>query len=135
MYTRWHGSGVPFGPIRGPRARARPGFLRPIAMGILVERPTAANGGCDEEWPLCEDLPVAVTLMPRSREPRGGGDKPARPPCGTRFLHKSSPDTISEKPRVLRPRPALAPAPRVLRPRPALAPASRARACASRRPR
>src|SRR5450759_2510806 len=103
MHTRWPGSGVPFGPIRGPRARTRPGFLRPIATGILVERPTAANGGCDEEWPLCEDLPVAVTLIPRSRESRRGCGKPARPPCGTRFLHKSAPDTISEKPRVPRP--------------------------------
>ena len=103
MHTRWPGSGVPFGPIRGPHARTRPGFLRPIATGILVERPTAANGGCDEEWPLCEDLPVAVTLIPRSRESRRGCDKPARPPCGTRFLHKSSPDNIQEKPRVPRP--------------------------------
>src|SRR5664280_636387 len=103
MHTRWPGSGVPFGPIRGPRARTRPGFLRPIVTGILVERPTAANGGCDDEWPLWEDLPVAVTLIPPSRESRQGCDKPARPPCGTRFLHKSSPDSIQEKPRVPRP--------------------------------
>src|SRR5450759_255520 len=121
MHTRWPGSGVPFGPIRGPRARTRPGFLQSIATGTLMERATAAGGGCDEEWPLCEDLPVAVTLMPRSRESRRGCGKPARPPCGTRFLHKSAPDTISEKPRVPRPAPcALRPAPCAQRPAPSL---------------